>query len=308
MKLSLCCISKTLNDKGLRFRTTTFKAFRKLSEDEGVQKLSGIVQHNLMVTRKIVEFCKDRGIAGYRMSSEITPIMTHPDLRLKLTDLPNQDGIQLEIAALSATIKQAQVRVSAHPSEFISLTSLDKDVVERSIYDLEWHAAIFDALSLPCSFESPLNIHCRKDGDVQQISKVFMDNYSKLSDRVKNRLVLEVNDNKNGNWTINNLCRYFYQPHGIPITFDTLHHSLCNDGTSAETAFWMAHETWPTTPIFHYSEGIDGTRSHAEFAEHSPPDHDVDVLWDVELKGKDLAIFKIMEKMNDSRSHGSQAA
>jgi len=58
----------------------------------------------------------------------------------------------------------------------------------------------------------------------------------------------------------------------------------------------MAHSTWNTTPVFHYSEGIDGTRKHADYALHSPPDYDKEVFWDVELKAKDLAIFKMLNK------------
>src|SRR5210317_869474 len=155
---------------------------------------------------------------------------------------------------------------------------------------------LFDWLDLPKSYQAPLNIHCRKDGDPEEISSRFMSNFKKLPYGVRSRLVLEVNDNKKGVWSIKNLCKFFNKRHGIPITFDSLHHSFCNHNVSEKEAFEMAYETWQqhkTTPVFHYSEGVNGTRKHAEYATSLPNSYGKDVFWEVELKGKDLAIFEM---------------
>jgi hypothetical protein len=68
-----------------------------------------------------------------------------------------------------------------------------------------------------------------------------------------------------------------------------------HDDLSAEEAFNLAYDTWPTTPLFHYSEGIDGTRKHADMPASIPNSFGRDVYWDTELKFKDLAIFRIRE-------------
>ena len=151
-------------------------------------------------------------------------------------------------------------------------------------------------IDLPKSYEAPLNIHCRQDGDPEIISSSFLKNFDKLPSGVKNRLVLEVNDNKEGIWSIINLRKYYYQRANIPVTFDNLHHSFCNHGVSEREAFDMAYKTWNTVPVFHYSEGVDGSRKHADYALRTPPEYNQDVFWDVELKAKDLAISKMLNK------------
>jgi hypothetical protein len=64
-----------------------------------------------------------------------------------------------------------------------------------------------------------------------------------------------------------------------------------------QDAFELAYSTWPCRPVFHYSEGIDNTRKHADYAQHLPTDYGKQVDYEVELKMKDLAIEKMMTKM-----------
>ena len=65
---------------------------------------------------------------------------------------------------------------------------------------------------------------------------------------------------------------------------------------SEQSAFELAYSTWPTTPLFHYSEGIGDTRNHADYAVNTPNSYGKQVYFDVELKAKDWAIYKILEK------------
>jgi UV DNA damage endonuclease len=176
------------------------------------------------------------------------------------------------------------------------LTSPKEEVIANSTRDLASHAELFDLIGLPQSYEAPLNIHCRQDGDPEAISSSFLKNFDKLPDNVKNRLVLEVNDNKEGIWSIANLHKFYYQRANIPVTFDNLHHSFCHHNVPEREAMDMAYETWKTTPVFHYSEGIEGSRKHADYATGLPRAYSSDIFWDVELKGKDLAILKMLNK------------
>jgi len=106
---------------------------------------------------------------------------------------------------------------------------------------------------------------------------------------------LSCNNEIDASWSIKNLYHYYYKTSGIPITFDTLHHSILHDNLSEEDAFNLAYETWNTTPIFHYSEGKNNTRAHEHMATNLPPTYK-DVYWDVELKGKDYAILEMLNK------------
>jgi UV DNA damage endonuclease len=298
MNLSLCCISNILAEQGHKFRTMTFKSFSSKDRSESLEKLSGIVINNFNTSEKIVRHCAASGIKGYRLSSDLCPVIKHPDVMLGLEDLPNYSDIDNSIKDLSAAIKETGIRVSAHPSEYITLTSDDPIKVQHSIIDLELHAEIFERLELERSFYNPLNIHIRKEGEAQDLSDTFMSNYNMLSESVKKRLVLENNDTGN-TWTVNNLKKYFYEPYGIPITFDNLHHEMLNHDVSHKDAFYAALSTWPVIPIFHYSEGKNGTRAHRDMADNLPENYDEDVLFDVELKSKDYAILDILKRYND---------
>ena len=295
MKLSLCCISNILAEQGTKFRTMTYKSYCSKSKEESQQKLSEIIQNNFYTSRQIIHHCKKSGIQGYRLSSDLTPVLNHPDVNLTLEDLPDFKLIQYQINELKKAIKETGIKVSAHPSEYITLTSEDQKAIKNSIRDLESHADIFDRLDLPESYEAPLNIHVRKDGNPDEISSRFFNIFNGLPDNVRKRLVLENNDNANGTWSIKNLHHYYYKTSQIPITFDTLHHSILPGNLTEEEAFNLAYETWNTTPIFHYSEGKNNTRAHKDMPDNIPPTYK-DVYWDVELKGKDYAILDILNK------------
>jgi len=273
----------------------TYKSYSSKSKEESQQKLSEIIQNNFYTSRQIIHHCKKSGIQGYRLSSDLTPVINHPDVNLSLEDLPNFKLIQYQINELKKAIKETGIKVSAHPSEYITLTSEDQKAIQNSIRDLESHADIFDRLDLPQSYEAPLNIHVRKDGNPDEISSRFFNIFNGLPDNVRKRLVLENNDNANGTWSIKNLHHYYYKTSQIPITFDTLHHSILPDNLTEEEAFNLAYDTWNTTPIFHYSEGKNNTRAHKDMPDNIPPTYK-DVYWDVELKGKDYAILDILNK------------
>lgn len=296
MNLALCCISNELADRGIKFQTMTYSRFSSLPRIQALATLSDRILNNFKVTHKTIKHCIATGIKGYRLSSSITPLLNHPDMRMTLDQLPNFDAIADEIDATAKTIANNDIRISAHPSEYISLTSKEERVIDNSILDLEMHAMIFDLLNLPNDYRSPLNIHCRQDGDQEEISSRFMLNFNKLSASVRNRLVLENNDNAKGVWSIKNLYNIFHLRHGIPITFDNLHHKMLSGDMSEQAAFELAYSTWPTTPLFHYSEGIGDTRNHADYAVSTPNSYGKQVYFDVELKAKDWAIYKIMEK------------
>jgi UV DNA damage endonuclease len=284
-----------LAERDIKFRTMTYKSFSSKPKIESLEKLSDIVRNNFNTTEKIIRHCSAVGIKGYRISSDLVPIINHPEVMLNISDLPNYKLIQYEINKVGKAIKETGLRISAHPSEYISLTSDDSRVINNSINDLELHARIFDLLELENNTFNPLNIHCRKDGDPQEISDKFKKNFELLSDRVKNRLVLENNDNAKGVWSVKNLIKYFPE---YSITFDTLHHKMLSDGYSDEEAFNAAYDTWKFEPIFHYSEGKDNTRAHKDMAENLPESYGKNVIWDVELKGKDYAILEMINRRN----------
>jgi UV DNA damage endonuclease len=271
----------------------TYSNFIKNSFSESLRELSERILHNFRVTHQTIKFCQQNNIQGYRLSSSLCPLLTHQKIDLKIRDLPNFALIKNECASIKDTLKRVPLRLSAHPSEYITLSSSDPVLIQNSIKDLEQHAEIFELLGLPESYECPLNIHVRKESEPGEISQKVLKVYETLSDPVRKRLVLENNDNANGVWSIKNLVKYFYDSFKIPITFDSLHHSILSGGLSARDAFMTAYDTWPVVPLFHYSEGVNGTRKHVDMPVGVPESYGQDVYFDVECKSKCQAIFQI---------------
>jgi UV DNA damage endonuclease len=276
----------------------TYTQFVKQPFDSAMAELSQRILHNFKMTLNTIRFCQLNNIQGYRLSSSLAPILTHKNLRLRIADLPNFAAIKAVCESIKQLLAAQPLRISAHPSEYITLSSDNPDCIDNSITDLEQHAEIFDLLDLPQDYRSPLNIHVRQDGDAQTIADKVLRVYDSLPDNVRNRLVLENNDNSKGVWSIRNLIKYFHCARGIPVTFDSLHHSLLSGDMTEKDAFNAAHDTWPTVPIFHYSEGIDGTRKHADMPVSTPRNYGREVLWDVEIKNKCQAIFEIRRLTN----------
>lgn len=298
---SLCCISKTLSDNGTNFKTMTYKQFSRLPRAEAMKELCQRIAHNFKTTEETIRFCQLNGIAGYRLSSSLCPLLTHPEINLRICELPNFGDILYFVSRIKNLLNFQPLKISAHPSEYISLSSEDEKVIANSVQDLQQHAEIFDLLELPQDYSCPMNIHVRKEGDPSKISSVVMRNYSRLPDNIRNRLVFENNDNPNGTWSIQNLYRYFHEPYGIPLTFDTLHHSILPGDLCERDAFLLAHSTWRGyTPVFHYSEGIEEngkiTRKHRDTPISKPEIHNPDIYFDVELKDKCHAIFKLQQQ------------
>ena len=299
LQLSLCCISSILQAEGYKFRTMTYKSFSSKSRDESLEKLSDIIRNNFFVTEKIIRHCAANNISGYRISSDLCPVIKHPDIMLSLEELPNYNLIEKEINNVSLAIKETSIRISAHPSEYITLTSEDDIKIKHSLVDLEFHGEIFDRLGLSRTHYNPLNIHVRKEGEPEELCNIFMKNFERLSDGIKSRLVLENNDTGN-TWDVATLKKYFYKDNNIPITFDNLHHKMLNKGVSEFDAFLDAYETWgDIIPVFHYSEGKDNGRAHKDIAEYLPENFGKNVLFDVELKSKDIAILDILRRFRN---------
>ena len=72
----------------------TYKSFSSKPREESLEKLSSIISNNFSVTEKIIRHCASSGIKGYRLSSDLCPVIKHPDVMLNLEDLPNYGFIK----------------------------------------------------------------------------------------------------------------------------------------------------------------------------------------------------------------------
>lgn len=299
---NLCCISNELKESGHSFQTMTWKRFNQLVDSFGIKhalyELGNRWLNNVIVTKKCIEHCANNGW-GYRVSSDLFPILTHPDFKNNLFDVPQYSSIlsvfeQIKEFNIDTKTFMQKVRLSCHPDQFNVLATENESSLEKTVRELNYHGWLMDMMGCSRSYINPINIHvnCSK-GDKEEIATRFMLGYSCLHESASSRLVIE-NEDK-GIWDVENLYRFFYIPYNIPITFDNLHHK-CNPGSLTEQeCIKLCSETWKNIkPLFHYSESDPNNknpRAHADFPVSCPSSEDYD--WDIELKAKDKAIRMI---------------
>ncbi len=256
--------------------------------------------NNVYVTRKTLEFCALHKW-NYRVSSGMMPLETLPEANLSIETTYNYAKIKQEFDLCASVIKKNNIRCSTHPDQFVVPASANQAVVKKSIIELEAHGKMMDAMGLPQTYESPINIHmnCYK-GNLNDIALRFIDVYNNISPNVRSRLVLELEDKPNS-WGLIKLYDLIYQKTGIPITYDSHHFRLNNpENISPEKAILMCMETWGKyKPLFHYSNGRSGPtdRAHSDYVyilHKELFENDVDV--EFEFKAKDYAIEKFQSE------------
>jgi UV DNA damage endonuclease len=298
-RLGLCCISLKLKEQGFGHQTMTFKRFNSLPREEALEILGDRIQNNLMVTNKTIQFCAENNYV-YRVSSDIFPLITYDEANVSLEDLPNHDAIQDEFDNIEQSISSTNVRVSAHPSEFNSLSSLNEKVVEKTIAELNFYSSFFDRIGLPADRRSPMNFHVHNNnGTREEIAQRFYSNFKKLDDNCQARITIE-NDDKLNCWSVKELVDIFHPITRIPICFDYLHHKCHPNGLTEREAINMCWDTWQTRPLFHYSESREGNnpRAHADYPENTFDNYGLEFDIDLELKAKDLALAKYDSLLN----------
>jgi UV DNA damage endonuclease len=293
IRFGLCCISLKLKEQGFSHQTMTYKRFSSLPREEALRILGERIQNNLMVTNETIKFCAENNYA-YRVSSDIFPLITYDEANVSLEDLPNHDEIQDEFDNIQSTISNSTVRVTCHPSEFNSLSSLTPKVIEKTIVELNFYSSFFDRIGLPANTNAAMNLHVHNNnGTREEISRRFYENFKRLDENCQKRMTIE-NDDKLNCWSVRELVDIFHPITRIPICFDYLHHKCHPNNITEVEAINMCYDTWQTRPLFHYSESRPGNnpRAHADYAEIPFETYGLDFDVDMELKAKDLAIEK----------------
>jgi UV DNA damage endonuclease len=299
LKLGLCCISLKLKEQNIGHQTMTFKRFNSLPREKALTILGERIHNNLVTTRKTIEFCGENNYV-YRVSSDIFPLITYDEANVDLEDLPNHDDIQNEFDNIAQTITDTNVRVSAHPSEFNSLSSLSEKVVDKTITELNFYSSFFDRIGLPADTNSPLNFHVHNNnGSREEIAHRFYTNFKRLDENCQSRISIE-NDDKLNCWSVKELVDIFHPVTRIPICFDYLHHKCHPNNLTECEAINMCYDTWQTKPLFHYSESRPGNnpRAHNDYAYNKFETYGLEFDVDLELKAKDLALEKYQEIIN----------
>lgn len=207
---------------------------------------------------EVLDYCARSGVGLYRMSSDLAPYATHPDMPQFHTMVRES---QAELAAIGAKARSLGIRLSFHPSQFVVLNSPDPELVRKSVWDLDSQAEMLDLMGL--GREAVLVIHVGGTyGDVPASRERWVRTWETLPEPVRRRLVLEHDDLRfSASDTL-----WIHERTGVRLVFDHQHFWCLNpDGLDLRETLAAMLATWPAgeVPKIHYSSPRTELREQA---------------------------------------------
>jgi len=287
MKLGYPCINRSIG-------CTANHTFRLASYSK--KRLTETVSENLRCLEKILHFNLDKGLLFFRISSDVVPFASHPVCRFDWSGHFKKD-----FSRIGSFIKKNKMRISMHPDQFVLINSIKKDIVKKSISELEYHNTVLDSMGL--GSDAKIQIHVGGIyGDKPAAIDRFVENYNALSRGLRKRLVIENDDRL---YSLKD-CLEINKKTGIPVLFDCFHHLCLNTGEPIRKAVLKARKTWKKRDgclMMDYSEQEKGKRTgtHATTIDINKfrkflgtvKGLDIDIM--LEIKDKEKSALKVVK-------------
>ena len=287
MKLGYPCLNWTLPGNA-------GKTFRLKSYSEA--KLIETVDNNLSCLQQILQYNKEHGFYFFRISSETIPFASH-----EICQFNWQKHYASQLNDIGKFIQKNDMRISMHPDQFVLINALDKKIVNKSIKELIWHCELLDLMNL--KQDAKVQIHVGGIYDDKKASmQRFVDNYKKLPELIKKRLVIENDDRL---YSLRD-CLEIHEQTTIPIIFDNFHHECLNNDEPVADAIQLAQATWskkdgilmtdyssqqPGERVGKHRESID--IKHFEKYIMATQNYDFDIM--LEIKDKEKSAEKALK-------------
>ncbi len=197
---------------------------------------------------EIFSYLRRHNIHMYRMSSDMAPYATHPDMP-RFHRMVQESAADL--AHVGRLARESDIRLSFHPSQFIVLNSEKEELTRKSMWDLDSQAEMLDRME--CGPEARLVIHVGGAyGDRASGCDRWCATWKRLGEPVRRRLVLENDDIR---YSAADVLR-IHEETGVPLVFDYQHHWCFNpEGLPLLGTLERFLKTWPegVRPKLHYS-------------------------------------------------------
>ncbi len=217
---------------------------------------------SLAYLRDIFEYLRRQRIRMYRISSDLAPYLTHPEL----TQFHGQiEECASELAAVGQLAREIDLRLSFHPSQYVVLNAPDDALVAKSALDIATQAEMLDRIGLDDEAVVVLHVGGVYE-DRERARERFVTAFERLPGYAQRRLVLENDDTRFG--VADTL--WIHQRTGVRLVFDNLHHHCFNpDGAPLRDALAACLGTWPAhvQPKVHFSS----PRTEMRVAEQPDP-------------------------------------
>ena len=301
IRLGYVAISLTLDITASK--TITYTNYSKLKEEDKIIKIDNIVKENLQNLKQIMLYNFKNNIHFYRLSPNIIPLATHPNIDIDIEKYKKQFEI---IGYMS---KLYNIRLDTHPDHYCVLNSNKKEVIKNSIKILKYNYNIFKTMKI--NGKAIVHIGGAYDNKEKSIQR-FIKNFKKLDTKIQNIIILE-NDDK-----IYNIkdTLYICETLKIPMVLD-YHHYLCNnENEKIEDYLPRILNTWKKeklNPKMHFSS----PKNKKEFRSHSnyinsddfikfinilkKYNTNIDIM--LECKAKDEAMFRLVRQLKHKTNY-----
>ncbi len=307
MKFRLGYVAMTLNLEDCSpSGMLTYTAYEKLSSEESkLFRLRKVADKNLLNTLRILRYNKAMDISVYRLTSKLIPLATHPNLQFWDYTQDFSD----KLSEIGEFVKQNDFRISAHPDHFTLINSPLPKVTEDSLRDLDYHVKLFEAMGLDSRYKLVLHIGGVYGNKADSMQR-FCDQYKKLPDRIRSRLIIENDDRSYNTYEVLELCSKL----GVPMVLDVHHHNCLCGEAGLEELLPAIFNTWNQEyfpPKIHFSSPRSSRdfRSHADMIDYdkfisflkiaAKVNRDFDVM--LEAKSKDIALLKLSDELAASQ-------
>ena len=259
------------------------------------EKLTEVTEHNLTALERMIDYNRKNGIKLFRISSDLIPFGSSPVNTLYWPEIHKE-----AFDRIGAKIRKAGIRVSLHPGQYTVLNSPTEDVVARAIADLIYHDKILTALGADHTNKIVLHVGGIY-GDKKEALQRFEQNFRRLPEAVRNRLIIENDDRL---YNIEDVLTLAHRLH-VPAVYDNLHHAINPPPSGGTDPYWIAEakKTWKAADgnqKIHYSQQALDKRpgAHADtinletfltFHEQLE-DKQIDIM--LEVKDKNLSAIK----------------
>ena len=304
MRVRLGYVSIALNlPKTTSSSTVTYARYSKMKTDkEKINKLKEVTKSNLDALEKILRYNIENEIHFYRITSNLIPLLTHPEV-----DFDYKRFFRKDFEYIGNLIKDNNIRVDTHPDQFNVINSTKKDVVESTLRNLKAQAELFDDLNYLYG-KMVLHVGSSQGGKEASIDR-FIENLKLFPQNITDKLIIENDDKTFTAKDVLDLCKRINKP----MVLDVHHHICNNEGEEIGELLPEVFKTWENEilpPKIHFSSPreFENDRKHADYINSSDfikflekakevCDIDFDVM--IEAKQKDLALEKLMKELKE---------
>lgn len=203
---------------------------------------------SLELLDRVLDYLAKERLDMYRLSSDIAPYATHPDLPQFHGMVADSDA---ELRAFGAKARALDIRLSFHPSQYVLLNSPDPELTRKSIWDLASQAEMLDRMEQ--GPEAVLVTHVGGVYDDRAASRArWIDGWNRCPKHVRARLVLENDDIRFSAADV----LWIHERTGVRCVFDYQHMWCLNpERLDMRETLERILATWPAgvRPKIHFS-------------------------------------------------------